>query len=158
MKIAPTKFSFGATSGIITSLGLIMGLYTVPNAKLSIISSLLILALADNFSDTMGIHVYQDAENYTPAEVWISTVTNFMARFLVSAFFILFFIIFPIKIAVAFSVFYGLLILAAVSYQIAINKKENPFKTILEHVSIAMIVIFASKFVGEWIIKTLAAV
>ena len=76
-----TKYSFGGTSAIITNLALIIGLNTAANAKLSIISGLLIIGLADNISDTLGIHIYQESEGKQTLNVWISTLTNFFSRF-----------------------------------------------------------------------------
>lgn len=66
---APTRFSFGATSAIITNLGIITGLDTMTNPKLSIIGALLVIALADNLSDSFGIHIYQESEHIGKKEV-----------------------------------------------------------------------------------------
>jgi hypothetical protein len=66
---AQTRFSFGATSAIITNLGIITGLDTLTHPKLSIIGALLVIALADNLSDTFGIHIYQESEYLGTKEV-----------------------------------------------------------------------------------------
>jgi hypothetical protein len=50
------KFLFGRTAAIITNLGLVVGLFSSLNAKVNIIGSILIIAIADNISDTLGIH------------------------------------------------------------------------------------------------------
>jgi hypothetical protein len=59
--ILPTRFSFGATSAIITNLGLIVGFDSLSNPKSSIIRSMLVIGIADNISDTLGMHVYQES-------------------------------------------------------------------------------------------------
>jgi len=51
------KFSFGASSAIVTSLAFIVGLSRNPNPRLAIIGSLLVIAVADNISDSLGIHI-----------------------------------------------------------------------------------------------------
>ena len=43
----PSKFSFGATSSTVTSLGIIFGLLTSGNPQASVIGSLLVIAVAD---------------------------------------------------------------------------------------------------------------
>lgn len=57
----PNKFSFGATSSTITSLGIIFGLLTSGNPKASVIGSLLVVAVADNIADSLGIHIYRES-------------------------------------------------------------------------------------------------
>ena len=148
-----TKFSFGGTSAIITNLALIIGLNMTINAKINIISGLLIIALADNISDTLGIHIYQESEGIKRINVWISTFTNFFSRLFVSLGFVFIIALFPLNIATVLSIIYGLFIMTIVSYIIAINKKINPFFSIFEHILITIIVIFLSKYVGVLINK-----
>ena len=149
----PTKFSFGGTSGIITNLAIIIGLDTLANAKISIIGSLLVVALADNISDTLGIHIYQESEGLSRKAVWISSFTNFLARFLVSLGFIFIIFLLPIKIAVITSIIYGFLVLSTVSYLISKRKKVSPWQPVIEHIMIALIVIFLSHYFSNFIIS-----
>ena len=87
-RLYQTKFSFGATSAIITSLGLIAGLDSLSHPKSGIIGGILVIALADNVSDSVGIHIYQESECIPDKEVWFSTFSNFFTRILVSSTFI----------------------------------------------------------------------
>ena len=103
-----TKFSFGATSAIITILGLITGLNTLAHPKPTIIGSILLIALADNISDSVGIHIYQESECIANHEVWISTVTNFLTRLFVSLTFVFLVVFLPMNLAVLFSTIWGL--------------------------------------------------
>jgi VIT1/CCC1 family predicted Fe2+/Mn2+ transporter len=151
-RLEQTKFSFGATSAIITSLGLITGLDTMANAKLSIIGSILVIALADNIADSTGIHVFQESECIDKKEVWFSTFSNFFTRLLVSLTFIFLIVVLPIKAAVFCSVVWGLAMLTFLTYTISKGRGVNPYSAILEHISIAGFVIIASHFVGKWVI------
>lgn len=152
-RLYQTKFSFGATSGIITNLALIAALDTLAHPKLSIIGGMLVIALADNISDSLGIHVYQESECIREKEVWLSTITNFLARIFVSLTFILLVATLPISLAVPCSIVWGLLLLSIMSHTIAKNSGANPFLAIFEHVSIAIIVIIASHLIGKWAIS-----
>ena len=87
-RLTQTKFSFGATSAIITNLGLITGLDKLAHPQLSIITGILIIAVADNIADSAGIHIYQESECLGSKEVWFSTLSNFLTRILVSLAFI----------------------------------------------------------------------
>lgn len=154
-KINIHKYIFGATSAIITNLAIVIGFHSSTNAKTSIIGSLMVIALADNISDSLGIHIYQETEDIQKKEVWLGTFTNFFARLLVSFGFIMIVLLLPMEMAVTVSVIYGLLTLAIFSYMIAKMKKLNPVSAIFEHIVIATIVIIISKYLGTWIVTRL---
>jgi VIT1/CCC1 family predicted Fe2+/Mn2+ transporter len=149
---AQTRFSFGATSAIITNLGIITGLDTLTHPKLSIIGALLVIALADNMSDSFGIHIYQESERIGKKEVWLSTLTNFLTRLFVSSTFIILIIVLPIRLATVCSVIWGLFVLTVMTYTIAKQQKINPFSAIFVHLTIAVIVVVASNFIGAFVI------
>lgn len=152
-RLYETRFSFGATAAIITNLSLIAGLRTSGHARLSIIGAMLVIALADNISDSAGIHIYQESECVETKEVWLSTFTNFLTRVLVSLTFISLVFFLSINAAVICSIIWGLSLLALMSYFIARDKKIDPYLAILEHLGIATIVIIGSNFVGKLIIS-----
>ncbi len=146
------RFIFGATTAVITNMGLVTGLFFSPNAKMNIIGSILVIALADNISDSLGIHIFQEAEKLKIKEVWLSTLTNFLTRFLVSMFFVLAIAFLPIQQAVVGLIVLGMGLLALISYFVARSQNRNPFIAIIEHIGIAVVVILASHWVGEWIL------
>jgi vacuolar iron transporter family protein len=144
-----SKYSFGATAAISTSIAIIAGLDAFANAKTGIIGALLIIALADNISDSLGIHVYQESTCTKPGkESAAHTVTNFLTRLVLTFIFIGIVYFVPIAYAAVVAVIFGLGILSAMSYLIALNQKVNPYKAILQHVGIAVIVLFVSHFAG----------
>ncbi|MCX5785490.1 MAG: hypothetical protein NTX59_07360 [Elusimicrobia bacterium] len=147
-----TKISFGITSAVITSLALITGLDTLTHPKSGIIGSILVIALADNLSDSMGIHFYLESEHIQGKEVWLSTLTNFLARLGVSLSFILLIGFLPIRTAVNCSIIWGLAILAGLSYAIEHKRGTNPFHEAFVHLSLAVLVITGSHFAGSFLI------
>ncbi|MBW2265656.1 MAG: hypothetical protein JRF28_05735, partial [Deltaproteobacteria bacterium] len=50
-----TGLSFGLTSGTITTLGLMVGLHSGTHSKLVVLGGILTIAIADAFSDALGI-------------------------------------------------------------------------------------------------------
>jgi len=152
LKLSLTRFSFGATSSIITSLGLITGLDGFNNPKTSIISGLLLIALADNISDTLGIHIYQESEAKSPKEIWFSTLSNFFTRLLVSLIFIGIVWFLPIEFAVISSIIFGFFVLTIISFVIAKSKNKKPLLSIIEHIGIAATVIVVSHLVSRFIL------
>jgi vacuolar iron transporter family protein len=153
VRSAHTRFSFGATSAIITNLGIITGMDTMTHPKLSIIGALLVIALADNLSDSFGIHIYQESEHLSKKEVLLSTLTNFLTRLFVSSTFIILIIVLPIRVAVVCSVIWGLLVLTVMTYLIAKQQKIHIWSAILTHITIAVVVVIASNFIGAFIIS-----
>ena len=147
-----TKVSFGITSAVITSLALIAGLDTITNPKSGIIGSILVIALADNLSDSMGIHLYLESEHIVGNEVWLSTLTNFLARLGVSLSFILLIAFLPIRTAVVCSIVWGFAVLAGLSYAIQHKRGKNPLYEALVHIGLAALVITGSHFAGSFLI------
>ena len=148
-----TKFSFGTTSAIVTSLAFIIGLSESINSKLAIITSLLLFAIADNISDSLGLHIFQESDLKKPKVVSVSTFSNFFTRLLVVIIFILLVAFLPIDYAVIVSIIYGISLLSILSYFIAKEQKSNPYLSILGHVAIAILVIVISFFLREWIMN-----
>lgn len=147
------KFLFGSSAAIITNLGIIAGLFSSSNAQGNIIiGSMLVIAIADNISDTLGIHIYQEAEGLKAKEVWLSSLTNFASRFFVSAIFVLLVATLPLKIAAISCLVFSFVVISLISYFIAIFKKRNPFVSVFEHLAVASAVIVISKLLGDFIL------
>ena len=71
-------FSFGMTSGIITTLGLMVGLNAGTQSKLAVIGGILTIAIADAFSDALGIHISEESEGrHTHKQIWAATLATF---------------------------------------------------------------------------------
>jgi VIT1/CCC1 family predicted Fe2+/Mn2+ transporter len=145
-------FSFGLTSGIITTLGLMVGLSSGTNSKLVVIGGILTIAIADAFSDSLGIHICEESENkHTSKEIWESTISTFFTKFIFSALFILPVLIFILEIAILVSVIFGFLVIAIISFKISKSEKFETWKVVSEHLVIAVIVVLLTHFVGGWI-------
>jgi vacuolar iron transporter family protein len=147
------RFVFGSTTAIITNLGLITALFFTSNPKINMIGSILVVALADNISDSLGIHIYQETERFKTREVWLSTLTNFIARLLVSMVFVLFITFLPLVPAVIILTVFGMLLLGFISYFVAKRRNRNPYIAIVEHIGIAIFVIIFSRILGQLIIS-----
>jgi VIT1/CCC1 family predicted Fe2+/Mn2+ transporter len=144
--------SFGLTSAIITTLGLMVGLHSGTKSKLVVISGILIIAIADAFSDALGIHISEESENkHSTKEIWESTIATFLAKFVFASTFIIPLLLFPLSTAIVVSVLYGLLLLSLFSLYMAKEQGEKPWKVIGEHLVIAVVVILLTHYVGEWI-------
>ncbi len=150
-----TGLSFGLTSGIITTLGLMIGLYSGTHSKLIVLGGILTIAIADAFSDALGIHISEESENkHTTKEIWQSTIATFLSKFAFALTFTIPIILLSLDTAIIVSIIWGLSVLSILSYSIAKEQKANPWKVIGEHMAIALIVIILTHYTGDWISKT----
>jgi len=147
-----TGLCFGLTSAVITTLGLIVGLHSFSGSKLVVIGGILTIAIADSFSDALGIHISEESESiHTDREIWESTIATFIAKFLFAFTFMVPVFLFELSTAILISVIWGLLTLTFLSYIITRDEKENTWKVIVEHFVIALIVISFTHYVGDWV-------
>jgi len=145
-----TGFSFGLTSGIITTLGLMVGLHSGTHSKLAVIGGILTIAIADAFSDALGIHVSEESENvHTPKEIWESTLATFAAKFIFALTFIVPVLVLNLTTAIVVSVVWGFSVLGILSYKL--GEKNHPWKVVGEHLLIAAVVVVLTHCVGAWI-------
>ncbi|HPJ29877.1 MAG TPA: hypothetical protein PLZ42_00625 [Methanothrix sp.] len=147
-----TGFCFGLTSGIITTLGLMVGLNAGTGSKLAVIGGILTIAVADAFSDALGIHISEEAENvHSTREVWESTIFTFASKFLVATTFIAPVLIFDLTFAVVVSLVWGFFILGVLSIFLARDQKKKSWKVVAEHLLILAVVVIATDLIGGWI-------
>ena len=149
-------FSFGLTSGIITTLGLMVGLHSAVDDKLAIIGGILTIAIADSLSDAMGIHVSEESEDkHTSKEIWQSTFATFGSKFVFALSFMVPVLVFKdLSTAIIVSIIWGLSLLSVLSYCICNRDKCNPWRAVCEHLVIAIVVIILTHFAGIWINQT----
>ena len=146
-------FSFGLASGIITTLGLIVGLNSGTHSKIIVLGGIFVIAIADALSDALGIHISEEAANHTitTREIWESTISTFLFKFVFAMSFIVPILLLELQTAIIVSVVWGLSLLAIFSFYIAKQKKISPAKSIMEHLTIAILVIIVTCFVGRWV-------
>lgn len=150
-----TGVSFGLTSGIITTLGLMVGLHSGTHSKAAVLGGILTIAIADALSDALGIHISEEAENtHTHTEIWISTIATFLSKFIFALTFLIPVIVFDLSTAIIVSIIWGLTVLAFISFRMAASQGSNPWKVIIEHIAIALVVIVITHYIGEWISVT----
>ena len=146
-----TKISFGVTSAIVTSLAFIVSLSNNVEPRMPIIGSLLVFAIADNVSDSLGIHIFQESDLKKNEAVNTSTISNFVTRFLVILSFAALVYLLPIQLAVIASVIWGFSMLMTLTYLIAVERETKPLPSLIQHFAIAAFVVFGSFLLRSWI-------
>ena len=149
-----TGLSFGLTSAIISSLGIIVGLYSATSLKTAVIAGIIILAITDGLADAMGIHLSEESENkHSSREIWLSAFFTFLGICIFTLSFLIPILLFPFPLFVWISIFWGLSLLSLLSFYLAKNQKKNVFKIIFEHNLIAILVIIVTYWFGNLIAR-----
>jgi VIT1/CCC1 family predicted Fe2+/Mn2+ transporter len=147
-----TGISFGLTSAVITTLGLMVGLESGTNSKLVVIGGILTIAVADAFSDALGIHLSEESKKDASSKhVWESTIATFVTKLFFALSFLVPVFLLPLGEAVTVSVIWGLLVLGFLSFKIARAKNDKPERVVVEHVGVALLVITITHYLGHWI-------
>ncbi len=141
---------FGLTSGIITTLGLMIGLATSTNSKLVVLGGILTIAIADAFSDSLGVHMSEEAgsKRTKNKEIWESTIATFISKFIFAMTFLVPVLLFSLNLALILSIIWGLFLIITFSYYIAKRNNHPPLKAITEHLIITITVIILTYLVG----------
>jgi VIT1/CCC1 family predicted Fe2+/Mn2+ transporter len=151
-KGARTGVFFGATSGVITTIGLIAGLNAGTNSVVAVLGGILVIAVADAMSDAMGIHLAQEADpESTHAHIWAATFWTFFTKLFVALTFALPLLWFPLDLAVAIAVGWGLLVITILSAVLARIQNTRTLSVVTEHLLIAIVVVAVSHFIGVWV-------
>lgn len=153
-----TGFSFGLTSGVITTLGLMVGIESATASKLAVVGAILTIAVADALSDALGIHMSEESvHEHTQRQIWESTFSTLIFKFFFAMVFLIPVLLLNLDLAVWVSVGMGILILGIFSYQIAKEKEAKVKMVILEHLLVAALVVTVAKIVGSLVAYTFPA-
>lgn len=151
-KGARTGIFFGATSGVITTVGLIAGLYAGTESVVAVLGGILVIAVADAMSDALGIHLAQEADpDSTHEHIWSATISTFVTKFIVALTFAVPLLWLPLQTAVIVSICWGLVVISLLSWFLAASQKNAVWPVVLEHLGIAIAVIVVSHYIGAWV-------
>ncbi|MDO8513212.1 MAG: hypothetical protein Q7S37_01810 [bacterium] len=143
-------FSFGTTSGVITTLGLIVGLTASNASQALIIGGILTIAFADAFSDALGIHISEESEDtHNKKEIWTATFSTYFTKLIIALTFLVPAIFLSTTPALIASITWGMLLLALLSY--FVSPKEKRAQSVLGHLLIGLVVIIVGFIIGQYI-------
>ena len=150
------KLSFGGPAAIVTSMALIVGLDAATAAKTTVVTGLLIIGIADNLTDSLSVHIYQESESMAESQALRTTVANFLTRIAVSLSFIVLFWLLPTSTAIYVCVIWGFALLSGLSYLLARVRRANAISEVWKHSAVAFVVIALSKAIGVWLPAVMA--
>jgi VIT1/CCC1 family predicted Fe2+/Mn2+ transporter len=129
-----------------------VGLHSGTHSKIVVIGGILTIAVADAFSDALGIHMSEESENrHSSKEVWEATIMTFIAKFFFALTFLLPVLLLPLSAAIAVSLVWGLSLIGIFSYSMGKEQKANPWQVMGEHLLIAVVVVVITHLIGDWV-------
>lgn len=143
--------SFGLTSGVITTLGLLIGVHSATNSKLAVIGGIFSIAIADALSDAMGMHAVEEATGRKTKSIWEATLATFCSKFFFALSFIIPIILFELHTAIYAAIAWAALLISILGYRIAKTNKENPIAVITEHLALTLVVVILTYYVGTFV-------
>ena len=147
------NFSFGGAAAVVTSLGLIVGFDEASAGRATILGGLLIVAVADNLTDSLSIHMYQESERLDTRKAFRATLTNFATRLCLSLSFVVLVLVLPLHLAVVASLVWGVMLLMGLTCVLAKARNRPVFSELLKHLAAAAAVLIASKAIGRFIVS-----
>jgi VIT1/CCC1 family predicted Fe2+/Mn2+ transporter len=132
-------------------MALIVGLDAATAAKATVVTSLLIIGIGDNLTDSLSVHIYQESEKLAERKAFRTTVGNFFTRLFVAFSFVVLFLLLPTSIAIYVCVAWGFTLLSGLSYLLAKERGAGIASEIWKHSAVALVVIALSKVIGAWI-------
>ena len=144
--------SFGLSSGVITTLGLLVGLWASTDNKMVVIGGVFMIAIADSFSDALGIHLSKESvKKHNKKYIWDATLSTFFTKFFIASSFLAFLFFFSLNVAIVISVVYGFVLIGVFSWWLAKERGEKIWRGMLEHLFIAFVVVAITYFVGHFV-------
>jgi VIT1/CCC1 family predicted Fe2+/Mn2+ transporter len=93
-----------------------------------------------------------ESENkHSTQEIWESTIATFLSKFVFALTFIIPVLFLQLSTAIIVCVIWGLSLIAIFNYYMAKQQNIKPYRVILEHLLIAIMVIVITHYVGDWI-------
>jgi VIT1/CCC1 family predicted Fe2+/Mn2+ transporter len=144
--------SFGTTSGVITTLGMIVGVNASTSSRLAVIAAIVAIAIADAFSDAVAMHVSEESEGvHSRNDVFQATLSTFFTKFIFALSFVVPIWFLALDIAVVVDIIWGLLIMTVFNIFLARSQKEGVLRVVFEHLTIAVAVVLITYFVGSFL-------
>jgi predicted adenylyl cyclase CyaB len=144
------ELSFGITSGILTTLGLMIGVNAATTSVLPVIASIATISVADSCSDSFGMYMSKAAERgVSTGEAIRYASGTLIGKFLFPLTFIVPILIFGLNVGIIVDIGWGIFSLALLSAEQAIVEQDSIAKKVLKNTLLAIAIIVLSFIVGS---------
>lgn len=143
---------FGLTSGVITTLGMMVGMYSGTHLKGVVLTSIVLIAVADGLSDAFAIHISEETDkNNSKTNVRLSAFSTLFAKLLMGLLFSVIVWLLPLQTAIIVNVIIGFTILGFFSALMARRNNRIIYRSVSEDLLIGLIVIVIGYYLGQFL-------
>lgn len=152
------ELTFGITSGVMTTIGLLAGMNSATGAKLPIVASIAVIACADSLSDSFGMFMSKLGERGTSKiKAFRFALGTLAGKFFFPLTFLLPIMLFDsLSLSVWVDIAWGLLVLSILTIEQAIVKEESIKRNLLQNLELATLSMGLSSLIGRLIASWLA--
>ena len=144
------KMSYGISSAVLTTLGIMVGLDSSTQSKVAVVAGITAIAVSDSMSDAMGIYTAKKAERGTTESAAMkNAISVYLTKLAFTLSFLVPFIFLPIQSAIFVSLVWGLMLLSFVSAQIAFVQEESIPKSVGKNLLMATVIIVLAYVFGQ---------
>lgn len=111
----------------------------------------MIVGLADNMTDTLSIHIFQESELLEKRAAFRATIENSLMRACIAATFVALMVLLSGSLVALSCLPWGLMLLVGLTYFVARNRGVSVTSELIKHIALAAVVILASGLIGGWI-------
>lgn len=150
---------FGITSGVLTTVGLLVGMNAATESRLAVVAGILVIAMADSLSDSFGMYLSKLGERgSSPAAALRYALGTFAGKFLFPLTFVLPLMlpVFSLSTAVIVDLAWGATALCLLSAEQALVSQESIFGTIARNLGLATLIVCLSSAIGAVVPKLIA--
>lgn len=146
------KIAFGMSSSTMTVLGITVGLVSAHQTSVVVIGGIATIAIADSMGDAMSVYTAKRSERGASTNVALRAgLHTLWSKMVFSLSFLIWFLLFPVPIAVYVSIAWGLFILFFIHFLIAYVRGERVTLTIVKHVALALVISCIAFFIGSFV-------
>ncbi len=144
------NLTFGISSAVFTTLGIITSLSFATTSKTAVIGGIISIAVADSMSDSFGMYTAKRAERGTSqAAALKGALATLWGKSIFTLSFLIPFLSFVAPLSIYASIGWGVLIIILVNIQIAFIKEESILKNVITNIAIMALIISLSYVVGK---------
>lgn len=146
------ELTFGITSGVLTTVGVLVGVNSAAASRLAVIASIVAVAMADSWSDAFGMFNSKMAERgASRTQALRFAAATLTAKMLVPLTFILPLAALELSTAVIVCLVWGAVLLALLSAEQALVSQQSVRNMVARNLGLAMFIMLISKTAGHLI-------
>jgi hypothetical protein len=144
------ELAFGITSGILTTIGVLVGVNTATADRLSVIAAVVAIAVADSCSDAFGMYMARVSERgAAPNRALRHALGTLVGKAFLPLTFLVPLLVLPLGAAVLVNLAWGALALAVLSAEQAVVEQSSVGRRVARNLGLALIIVANSALAGS---------